>query len=85
MSESELLRRAVRADRRAELTDWILIFDERHLQTVLARYGPTGRRPPRARQHRPPRPDHLALDLDGQRIRRRSVLGGLISEYLRAA
>jgi hypothetical protein len=35
---------------RTELTDRILIFGERHLQTVLARYGThdNGRRPHRA-------------------------------------
>jgi putative transposase len=72
---------------RAELTDRILIFGERHLRTVLAAYGThyNRRRPHRALQLRPPRPDHPALDLDRQRIRRRPVLGGLISEYERAA
>ena len=72
---------------RTELTDRILIFGERHLRTVLARYAAhyNGRRPHRALQLRPPRPDHPAPDLDRQRIRRRPVLGGLISEYERAA
>jgi len=72
---------------RTELTDRILIFGERHLRTVLVRYGAhyNGRRPHRALQLRPPRPDHPALDLDRQRIRRRPVLGGLISEYEPAA
>ena len=51
---------------RTELTDRILIFGERHLRTVLARYGAhyNGRRPHRALQLRPPRPDHPAPDLD---------------------
>jgi putative transposase len=72
---------------RIELADRILIFGERHLRSVLARYGAhyNGRRPHRALQLRPPRPDHLAPDLACQRIRRRSVLGGLINEYERAA
>jgi putative transposase len=72
---------------RIELTDRILIFGERQLRSVLARYGAqyNGRRPHRAVQLRLPRPDHLALGLDCQRIRRRSVLGGLVSEYERAA
>jgi hypothetical protein len=39
----------------------------------------------RALQLRPPRPDHPVLGLDCPRIRRRSVLGGLISEYERVA
>ena len=72
---------------RTELTDRILIFGERHLQTVLAQFGAhyNARRPHRALQLRPPRPDHPAPRLDRQQIRRRSVLGGLISEYERAA
>ena len=72
---------------RTELTDRILILGERHLRTVLARYAAhyNGRRPHRALQLRPPQPDHPALSLDCQRIRRRPVLGGLISEYERAA
>ena len=47
---------------RTELTDRILIFGERHLRTVLARYAAhyNGRRPHRALQLRPPRPDHPA-------------------------
>jgi putative transposase len=72
---------------RTELTDRILIFGERHLRSVLRRYGAhyNCRRPHRALQLRPPRPDHPAPRLDRQRIRRRSVLGGLISEYEPAA
>jgi putative transposase len=72
---------------RTELTDRILIFGERHLRTLLARYGAhyNGRRPHRALRLQPPRPDHPAPDLDRLRIRRRPVLGGLINEYERAA
>jgi putative transposase len=38
----------------------VLIFGERHLRTILAQYGThyNGRRPHRAIQHVPPRPDH---------------------------
>ena len=70
-----------------ELTDRILIFGERHLRTVLARYSVhyNGRRPHRALRLRPPHPDHLAPDLEHQQIRRRPVLGGLTNEYERAA
>src|ERR1035441_6870771 len=45
----------------------------------------TGRPPHRRRQLRPPRPDHPAADLSRERIKRRPVLGGLLSEYERAA
>jgi putative transposase len=72
---------------RTELTDRMLIFGERHVRAVLAAYGAhyNGRRPHRAQQLLPPRPDHPGPDLDQQRIRRRPILGGLINEYERAA
>jgi transposase InsO family protein len=72
---------------RTELTDRLLIFGQRHLQTILAQYEAhyNGRRPHRSRQLRPPRPDHPVADLSKARIQRRPVLGGLLSEYERAA
>ena len=72
---------------RAEVTDWMLIFSQRHLRTVLAQYEThyNGRRPHRSRQLRPPRPDHPVADLSQKRIQRRPVLGGLLNEYERAA
>ena len=72
---------------RTEVTDRMLIFGERHLRTVLARYEThyNGRRPHRSRQLRPPRSDHPVADLSQERIQRRPVLGGLINEYERAA
>jgi transposase InsO family protein len=72
---------------RAEVTDRMLIFGQRHLQSVLAQYAAhyNGRRPHRSRQLHPPRPDHPAADLTTERIKRRPVLGGLINEYERAA
>ena len=72
---------------RTEVTDRMLIFGERHLRTILAEYEAhyNGRRPHRGRQLRPPRPDHPVTDLTRKRIQRRPVLGGLISEYERAA
>ena len=39
MSAGELLRRRFVLTVRTELTDRILIFGERHLRTVLARYS----------------------------------------------
>jgi transposase InsO family protein len=72
---------------RTEITDRMLIFGERHLRTILAQYEGhyNGRRPHRGRQLRPPRSDHPVADLSHKRIKRRPVLGGLISEYERAA
>jgi putative transposase len=72
---------------RTEVTDRMLIFGQRHLRTVLAQYEAhyNGRRPHRSRQLRPPRPDHPPVDLSQKRIKRRPVLGGLVSEYERAA
>jgi transposase InsO family protein len=72
---------------RTELTDRMLIFGEQHLRAVLAEYEThyNGRRPHRSRRLRPPRPDHPVADLSKDRIKRRTVLGGLINEYERAA
>jgi hypothetical protein len=68
---------------RTEITDRMLIFGQRHLQTILAQYN--GRSPHRSCQLRPPRPDYPVADLSQMRIQRRPVLGGLINEYERAA
>jgi len=72
---------------RAEVTDRMLIFGQRHLQTILAEYEAhyNGRRPHRGRHLRPPRPDHPVGDPSRKRIQRRPVLGSLISEYERPA
>jgi hypothetical protein len=72
---------------RTEVTDRMLIVGERHLCVVMAEYAAhyNGRRPHRSRQLRPPRPDHPVADLSRERIKRRPVLGGLLSEYQRAA
>jgi transposase InsO family protein len=72
---------------RTEVTDRMLIFGQRHLRTILAQYEAhyNGRRPHRSRQLHPPRPDHPPADLSEERIQRQAVLGGLISEYERAA
>jgi putative transposase len=72
---------------RTELTDRMLILNERHLEAVLAEYVRhyNGRRPHRSRELRPPRPTHPPADLDSQRVKRQRLLGGLINEYERAA
>jgi putative transposase len=71
---------------RAELTDRMLICNQRHLRVVLAEYVRhyNGRRPHRSRDLRPPQPTHPVADLSHERIARRPVLGGLINEYERA-
>ena len=72
---------------RAECTDRMLIYDERHLRSVLREYaGHYNRhRPHQSRQQRPPDHDDQGsapLDLP---VQRRKVLGGVINEYYRAA
>ena len=72
---------------RTEVTDRMLIFGERYLRTILAEYEAhyNGRRPHRSRQLQPPRPNYPAPNVSHDGIKRRPVLGGLISEYERAA
>jgi hypothetical protein len=86
-SPRECLRREFVLTARTEVTDRMLIFGERHLQSVLAEYARhyNGRRPHRGRELRTPRPDHPIADFAQERIKRRPVLGGLINEYERAA
>jgi putative transposase len=50
---------------RTEVTDRMLMFSERHLRLVLAKYEAhyNGRRPQGSRQLRPPRPDYPVADL----------------------
>jgi hypothetical protein len=72
---------------RAECTDRMLIYDEKHLRTVLRRYAShyNGHRPHQSRRQRPP--DHnepVAVPLSTP-VQRRKVLGGVINEYHRAA
>ena len=57
---------------RAELTDRMLIFGQRHLRLVLAEYlrHYNGRRPHRARELRPPQPTHPVPDLNYEQIKR---------------
>jgi putative transposase len=65
----------------------VLILGERHLRSVLGEYARhyNGHRPHQGLQQGPPqgRPGE-AVDITA-RIKRRQVLGGLISEYRRAA
>jgi putative transposase len=72
---------------RTEITDRMLIFGQRHLQSILDEYVAhyNGRRPHRSRQLRPPRPDHPVADLPRSGSSVGPVLGGLINEYERIA
>ena len=75
---------------RAECTDRLLIAGPRHLRAVLDEYVAHYNRhcPQRARNLRPPDAGDTATapvtDLATARIRRRNILGSLISEYRRA-
>jgi len=72
---------------RAECTDRMLIYGERHLQSVLGEYvGHYNRhRPHQSRQQRPPdRDDPFGVPLELP-VQRRKVLGGVINEYYQAA
>lgn len=76
---------------RAKVTDRMLIAGPRHLRAVLDEYVAHYNRhcPHRARNLRPPDAGDTATapvtDLATARIRRRNILGSLISEYRRAA
>jgi transposase InsO family protein len=73
---------------RTECTNRLLIDHERHAYTVLAECvgHDNGHRPHQSRAQRAPNDEDrpVSPDLDAQ-IRRRSVLGGVINEYRRAA
>jgi putative transposase len=75
---------------RRECLDRILIYNTRHLLTVLREYLAhyNQHRPHQSRGQRPPDRDTLptlVADLGSHRVRRRKVLHGLINEYERAA
>jgi transposase InsO family protein len=75
---------------RREVTDRMLILNERHLARVLAEYEThfNAHRPHRSLHQRPPNPENpagvvgLAADTT---VRRTPILGGLINEYRTAA
>jgi putative transposase len=71
---------------RRECLDHILLLGERHLRKVLAEFARhhNGHRPHQSLQQQPPRRPGRGVDITA-RIERRQVLGGLITEYRRAA
>jgi transposase InsO family protein len=72
---------------RTGLTDRMLTLSQRHLRTVLTEYVAhyNTRRPHRARQLTPPRPNDSGVDLHDRPVVRRPILGGLINDYQRVA
>jgi len=72
---------------RSEVTDRILILGQHHLRRTLGEYARhySGHSKHRALRLQSPRSDRPVIDLTHERIKRRPVLGGLITEYERAA
>jgi putative transposase len=72
---------------RAECTDRLLIYNERHLRLVLGEYAGhyNQHRPHQSRQQRPPDYDDQPNPRPDLPIHRREVLGGVINEYYQAA
>jgi putative transposase len=77
---------------RRELLDHMLIYNEPHAVTTLTEYirHYNGHRPHQSRQQLPPDSDQpptsaAVTDLQTHRVRRQSVLGGVINEYQHAA
>ncbi|MFD4652596.1 integrase core domain-containing protein [Streptomyces sp. NPDC058441] len=72
---------------RAECTDRMLIFGERHLRSVLDQYAThyNAARAHRSLDLRAPGDDPTVIPFPARRVRRRKILGGLLNEYHRAS
>jgi putative transposase len=72
---------------RRECLDHVLVFGRRHLQRVLGAYVEhyNRARPHRGLDLQPPDPGLDSGAMQGTKVRRRDVLGGLIHEYHRSA
>ena len=73
---------------RRELLDRVLIFGQRHLESLLSEYVDhyNSHRPHRSLRQAPPLgPARPPLVVVGARVVRRDRLGGLIGEYSQAA
>jgi putative transposase len=72
---------------RRECTDRMLIFSESHLRVVLTEYTRhyNQHRPHRSLQQTAPEPRPCVVDIEGARVTRQKILGGLINEYSQVA
>ena len=73
---------------RRECLDRMLIYNPRHLLAVLGEFIAhyNEHRPHQSRDQRPPdATDGTVIDLDSARVRRRTVVSGLMNEYSQAA